>query len=113
MRYIAILLLILGLGACDSPREDRFAEYKGKSEYTIEYEILDSIESINKRYDEIWIKQKNPITKRVTEDMYGFAYDKGTKCIIVMAKPSEYTLQELERTLGHEHLHCIYGAWHK
>lgn len=113
MRYVLIVILSLILSSCSETEDTRFSEEEDKQSYTVEYEVLDSLRAVKGRYKEIWDKQSNTITKKTKGGIYGFAYDKGTKCIIVMAKSSEYTLKELERTLGHEHLHCRYGAWHK
>ena len=113
MKYLVILLITITLGACDTSKDTMFSEDKDRSKYEVEYETLDSFDEVNARYEVIWDKQKNPIIEKATEGMYGFSYDEGSKCIIVMAKPSQYSLKELERTLGHEHLHCRFGAWHK
>lgn len=113
MKFITIALLSLALISCSETNDTRFSEEKDNQSYTVIYEIFNTLENVKKRYNEVWDTQTKVVIKKTNKDMYGFSYFKGNKCIIVMAVSSAYTLRELEKTLGHEHLHCRYGAWHK
>jgi len=111
---ISLILIMFMLISCeDSSKINIFDEDKSVNKYSIEYEVLDTFDDVDRRYKEIWDQQDNKLIEYEKGQRWAFSYHKGKTCVIVRAKTSEYSLKELETTIGHEHLHCIFGAWHK
>lgn len=109
---IIALIVIFTFGGCEQSPRDTFSEIPIIAKYTVEYEVLATMKDVDARYNEIWNQQTTTIIKRETGSMYAFAYRRGKTCVIVIAQSSEYSLQQYEITVGHENLHCMYGAWH-
>lgn len=105
-----VLLAILLTGCSDS---EPFKNTDPKKDYTVHYEYVDDV---NKRYEEVWSMQTKIIIEKEevqsNQKRLGFSYNVGNKCMIVLSN-DPLSQKELETTIGHEHLHCIYGAFHK
>ena len=114
-KNIFIVLLIAGslaLFLFQKPIDKQPLLENPDTQYTTVIKLLNSIDEVNAEYERVWKLQKNPIINFEKGDRYGFSYMSSDVCFVVIAKEDRFVLKEFERTLGHEHLHCMYGAWH-
>lgn len=126
--FVGLFAIGLTLSSCDdAPKNDIFNDMTPRLDYQVVYEIVPDFKAIANRYDEVWSMQTDIMIKeeilhavmrpgqriKRKDIREGFSYNKGLICVIVLAEPHNYTLELLEQTDGHEHLHCKYGAWHQ
>ena len=84
-----------------------------KSNYVVEYHYFNSEKSLEAEYNKKIGKNKGENTAK--GHLKGFSYHYSNNpnvCHITLLKPSLYSLKELQTTIGHENLHCMFGTWH-
>ena len=110
----AAILVALGVGFIlysiytGKDKIDLFNDLTPRTDYHVVYELSDDVDA---RYKEIWALQNEAVIEFEEGTRYGFSYNKGSTCVIVIDKNIKQ--KQLERTVGHENLHCMFGAFHK
>lgn len=113
MKKLLLLVSIVLLASCERPSEKNFKDIEPNTDYEVRHIFLDDFKAVDEEYDRIYQLDKNlDKIEYETGERLGFSYFMGDVCYIVMAKASKYTLRDFERTLGHEHTHCLFGSWH-
>lgn len=115
MKYLRIFLLVSLLAtivaSCDTNQTEFTPDYY-KQEYSVTYHVVETTDQVRQRFHEL-TNPDSEIQDNPSAEMYGFSYNKGEKCHIVMVELSKLSIRDATDLVGHENLHCMFGSWHK